>query len=79
MHERQMTVLPVPGAFAMSTLNPFLAMNSTSSRSTSRTTRIFIFARKCSERSLTLSRRIDFCTSSTLQPLACTFLQMSRM
>ena len=56
-----------------------LAMNSTSSRSTSRTTRIFILARKCSDRSLTLSRRMDFCTSSTLQPLACTFLQMSRM
>ena len=54
-------------------------MNSTSSRSMSLTTRIFIFARKCSESSLTASRRIDFCTSSTLQPDFWIFLHMSRM
>mmetsp|Transcript_41612 Transcript_41612/g.133813 ORF Transcript_41612/g.133813 Transcript_41612/m.133813 type:complete len:268 (+) Transcript_41612:163-966(+) len=65
--------------FAMGRQPQVLQMNSTSSRSMSLTTRIFIFARKCSDRSLTASRRIDFWMSSTLQPLFCTFLHMSRM
>merc|ERR1719446_1570877 len=54
-------------------------MNSMSSRSMSVTTMIFILARKCSERSLTASRRMDFCTSSTVQPDALIFLHMLRM
>mmetsp|Transcript_13076 Transcript_13076/g.42851 ORF Transcript_13076/g.42851 Transcript_13076/m.42851 type:complete len:268 (+) Transcript_13076:369-1172(+) len=56
-----------------------LQMNSTSSRSMSLTTRIFILARKWSERSVTASRRMDFWISSTLHPDFCTFLHMSRM
>jgi len=56
-----------------------LEMNSMSSRSTSFTTRIFIFARKWRESSLTASRRMDFWMSSTLQPVLEIFLHMSRM
>ena len=44
-------------------------INSMSLRSTSRTTRIFSRARKCSATSDTASRRIDFWISSTLQPV----------
>merc|ERR1719217_570824 len=54
-------------------------MNSTSSRSMSLTTRIFILARKWRESSLTASRRMDFCTSSTLHPDFWIFLHMFRM
>mmetsp|Transcript_38276 Transcript_38276/g.94792 ORF Transcript_38276/g.94792 Transcript_38276/m.94792 type:complete len:234 (-) Transcript_38276:819-1520(-) len=56
-----------------------LQMNSTSSRSMSVTTRILSLARKCSDRSVTASRRMLFCTSSTLQPVLAICLHMSRM
>mmetsp|Transcript_8268 Transcript_8268/g.20543 ORF Transcript_8268/g.20543 Transcript_8268/m.20543 type:complete len:234 (+) Transcript_8268:216-917(+) len=64
---------------AMGTHPRVLQMNSISSRSTSRTSMIFSFARKCRPRSVMASRRIDFCSSTTLHPVLATFLQMSAM
>src|SRR3569833_744974 len=55
-----------------------LQMNSTSSRSMSLTARMLSLARKCSERSLTASRRIDFWINSTLHLAFLIFLTMLR-
>mmetsp|Transcript_11668 Transcript_11668/g.18987 ORF Transcript_11668/g.18987 Transcript_11668/m.18987 type:complete len:285 (+) Transcript_11668:69-923(+) len=54
-------------------------MNSISVRSTSLMTMIFIFARKWRERSFVASRKIDFCTSKTLQPESLIFLHNFNM
>mmetsp|Transcript_126993 Transcript_126993/g.308723 ORF Transcript_126993/g.308723 Transcript_126993/m.308723 type:complete len:255 (+) Transcript_126993:580-1344(+) len=56
-----------------------LQMYSTSSRSMSRITAMPSFWRKCSERSLTASRRMLFCTSSSVQPAFLIFLHILRM
>mmetsp|Transcript_51773 Transcript_51773/g.118978 ORF Transcript_51773/g.118978 Transcript_51773/m.118978 type:complete len:234 (-) Transcript_51773:960-1661(-) len=50
----------IVSALAMGMQPHVLQMNSTSSRSISLTTSIFIFARKCSDSSFTASRKIDF-------------------
>ena len=54
-------------------------MNSMSSRSMSLMTMIFSLLRKWRLSSFTASRRIDFCTSSTLQPDFLIFLHISKM
>lgn len=51
-------------------------MKSMSSRSMLLRTRILSLLRKWSESSLTASRRIDFCTSSTLHPACLIFLHI---
>eukprot|EP00438_Fugacium_kawagutii_P004407 Skav228592 [mRNA] locus=scaffold1161:30461:37461:- [translate_table: standard] len=62
------SVVKVSNVAAASTPKIF-EMNSISSRSMSLTTMILAFAQKSSERSVTASLRIDFCTKSTLQPV----------
>mmetsp|Transcript_11345 Transcript_11345/g.27557 ORF Transcript_11345/g.27557 Transcript_11345/m.27557 type:complete len:248 (+) Transcript_11345:1678-2421(+) len=53
-------------------------INSTSSRSISVTHMIFVLAKKCSDKSVTASRRIDFCTRSTVHPEFLIFFTMLR-
>ena len=55
-----------------------LQMNSTSSRSMSLMARMPSLARKCKDRSLTASRRMDFWISSTLHLAFLIFLAMFR-